>query len=220
MICDVCCSGQLLATASGDGTVKLWDFSQARCTLTFAEHRQPGMYQSTLYTVHCTSHTYHTCAVCVQFGGAAGTGVGSSWPREAWTTVPRSGMFRGKRQSLSPSPCSHTGSSHIRGVCVYTLRGHADSVNTVHFLPYSNTLASASADKTLSLWDIRTVCPPPPASLAHAHSLTHSLTHSHTHSLTHTLTTHSLTNPLTHSLTHCRGCVFRPTTVTSIPATM
>lgn len=38
-----------------------------------------------------------------------------------------------------------------------TLRGHADSVNSVSFLSYSNTLLTASADKTVSLWDLRTV---------------------------------------------------------------
>ena len=55
--------------------------------------------------------------------------------------------------------------SHPRGVCVSTLRGHADSVNAVYFLPYTNTLVTASADKTLSLWDTRTVGTPPPPPL-------------------------------------------------------
>lgn len=41
--------------------------------------------------------------------------------------------------------------------CRFTLRGHADSVNTIEFLPFSNTLLSSSADKTVSLWDARTV---------------------------------------------------------------
>lgn len=41
--------------------------------------------------------------------------------------------------------------------CRFTMRGHADSVNSIEFLPYSNTLLSSSADKTLSLWDARTV---------------------------------------------------------------
>ena len=41
--------------------------------------------------------------------------------------------------------------------CRSTLRGHADSVNSITFLPYSNNLLTCSADKTLSLWDARTV---------------------------------------------------------------
>ena len=35
-------SGTLLATSSGDGTVKVWDFERSKCSQTFAEHQQPG----------------------------------------------------------------------------------------------------------------------------------------------------------------------------------
>ena len=35
------------------------------------------------------------------------------------------------------------------------LPGHTDSANSVQFLPYSNILLSASADKTVSIWDAR-----------------------------------------------------------------
>ncbi len=36
----MCNRGTHLATASGDGTVKLWDFSKATATLTLADHTQ------------------------------------------------------------------------------------------------------------------------------------------------------------------------------------
>jgi len=39
--------------------------------------------------------------------------------------------------------------------CRTIFRGHCDSVNVVKFIPFSNTFATASADKTISLWDIR-----------------------------------------------------------------
>lgn len=42
------------------------------------------------------------------------------------------------------------------GKCRTVLRGHVDSVNSVNFQPYSTTLATASADKTVSVWDART----------------------------------------------------------------
>lgn len=51
----------------------------------------------------------------------------------------------------------HTLLCSYRGMCLTTLRGHADSVNSAAFLPFSNTLATCSADKSVSLWDIRTV---------------------------------------------------------------
>ncbi|KFV04757.1 Sperm-associated antigen 16 protein, partial [Tauraco erythrolophus] len=40
--------------------------------------------------------------------------------------------------------------------CRYTMCGHEDSVNSIEFLPFSDTLLTSSADKTLSLWDART----------------------------------------------------------------
>ncbi|KAI4544409.1 hypothetical protein MG293_004675 [Ovis ammon polii] len=40
--------------------------------------------------------------------------------------------------------------------CRYTLYGHTDSVNSIEFFPYSNTLLTGSADKSLSIWDART----------------------------------------------------------------
>ncbi|XP_077812780.1 sperm-associated antigen 16 protein isoform X3 [Macaca mulatta] len=40
--------------------------------------------------------------------------------------------------------------------CRCTLYGHTDSVNSIEFFPFSNTLLTSSADKTLSIWDART----------------------------------------------------------------
>ncbi|XP_068803983.1 sperm-associated antigen 16 protein isoform X4 [Struthio camelus] len=56
--------------------------------------------------------------------------------------------------------------------CRRTLHGHKDSVNSIEFLPFSNTVLTSSADKTLSLWDARMgLC---------AHTL-----HGHLHSCNH-----------------------------------
>ena len=114
----------------------------------------------------------YCCSMCsgfcllLQCGVVAGTGVASSWCRAAWTTAANCGTSTSEEThthththctcsiayqslySVSPPPSAK---------CVVTLRGHADSVNAVVFLPYSNTLATCSADKTLSLWDARTV---------------------------------------------------------------
>lgn len=40
--------------------------------------------------------------------------------------------------------------------CVYNFRGHVDSVNKVKFSRFDNLIYSASSDKTLSIWDLRT----------------------------------------------------------------
>lgn len=38
----------------------------------------------------------------------------------------------------------------------HAFRGHVDSVNSVCCVPYTNLVLTASADKTVSAWDIRT----------------------------------------------------------------
>ncbi len=37
------------------------------------------------------------------------------------------------------------------------MRGHQDSVHSAEFLMFSNIILSSSVDKTLMLWDARTV---------------------------------------------------------------
>merc|ERR1712224_348685 len=41
--------------------------------------------------------------------------------------------------------------------CRQTLRGHVDSVNACAWQPFSNNICTASGDKTVSIWDARTV---------------------------------------------------------------
>jgi WD40 repeat protein len=45
---------------------------------------------------------------------------------------------------------------NVSGKCKHTFRGHADSVNYVGFMPFTNTIYTCSGDKTISLWDCRT----------------------------------------------------------------
>lgn len=37
-------SGGVLASASGDGSAKLWRFTEGKCTATLPDHQQPGEY--------------------------------------------------------------------------------------------------------------------------------------------------------------------------------
>lgn len=97
---------------------------------------------------------YLTAVLSAQCGTVVGIGMEYSSPQGPWTTLPRYGILN----SRSPyKPSSHLTIKSYRGVCVSTLRGHADSVNALSFMTYSNTLLTTSADKTVSMWDLRTV---------------------------------------------------------------
>ena len=139
------------------------------------------------------------------------------WPREAWTTVLRSGMLRGKWSGECPSLLSYRLLPRQRGVCLHSAGPRRLCQHRpLHALLQHSGLC-LSRQYPLSLGR----CLPHHHMVTH--SLTHSLTHSPTHSSTHSLThspIHSLTHSLTHPPTHCGGCVLRPTTATSTPATM
>jgi len=47
-------SGIQLATASGDTTVKIWDFANASCIQTFADHQRAGMCVFSVHLSHST----------------------------------------------------------------------------------------------------------------------------------------------------------------------
>jgi len=48
-----CGSGTQLATTSGDTTVKIWDFANAICIQTFADHQKAGKYIFSLFSYQC-----------------------------------------------------------------------------------------------------------------------------------------------------------------------
>lgn len=39
--------------------------------------------------------------------------------------------------------------------CRSVYKGHSDSVNKINFQPFTNYFASCSADKSISIWDMR-----------------------------------------------------------------
>ena len=99
-------------------------------------------------------------ALNLQCGAVAGIGMELPCSLEPWTTQQRYGTLTSMYTVHILYRTGHGFDSNLHyfsGVCMLSLRGHADSVNSVQFLPYSNMLATCSADKTVSLWDARTV---------------------------------------------------------------
>ncbi|XP_064371420.1 sperm-associated antigen 16 protein isoform X2 [Dromaius novaehollandiae] len=148
-----CCfhpSGTQLATSSGDTTVRIWDLSKGKCILTLGGHAHA-----------IWDCSWHSCGDFVASASMDSTS-------KIWDVNRLSHLGADYRKQLG----QEVADGRTSGRCRHTLRGHKDSVNSTEFLPFSNTVLTSSADKTLSLWDTRMgLC---------AHTL-----HGHLHSCNH-----------------------------------
>ena len=157
----------LLATASDDCTWKLWSMPRGELVMTGEGHR--GWLTEVRWvgaagrrlcsaggdgSVKLWDLLKAECAMT--YGGATAGGDNVCWALDAhWT-----GDF--VVAAYQDATCRlfdlHTAST------VLTLRSHADAVNSVAFLPCSSTLLTASADHTVSLFDLRASSPSSPVS--------------------------------------------------------
>nr|WP_308128277.1 protein kinase [Frankia sp. CiP3] len=161
-----------LASAGGDGTVRLWDVTVPTA------HRALGQ--------PLTGHTGGVYAVAFSPDGRTLATAGEDWTVRLWDvtdpTVPRplgkplvghtgavwSVVFAPDGRTLASAGFDHTvrlwdvsdrAAAHLLGG---PLVGHTDAVESVAFAPDGRTLASASWDGTVRLWDVADPAVPRP----------------------------------------------------------
>jgi WD40 repeat protein len=142
--------GQMLATASGDGTVKLWNL-QGTLLKEFKGYRQG---------VNSVSFSPDG----QQLATVTGEGTVKVWNVKGSAIA----EFKGHRQaanSISFSPngkqlatASTDGTARLwdlQGNLLVEFKGHQQEVNSVSFSPEGKQLATASTDGTARLWDLQ-----------------------------------------------------------------
>jgi WD40 repeat protein len=144
-----------LATASGDGTVKLWSFSKSKCVATYTEHSQ-AVWACTFHDggdFLVSGSMDHTCKLW-----DVNTGRCRMSLRGHVDSV-NSVCF----QPFSNNICSSSGDKTVSlwdsrsGLCIQTLYGHSNSCNNAAFNLRGDTIASSDADGGVRVWDIRMV---------------------------------------------------------------
>ncbi|MEH2456646.1 protein kinase domain-containing protein [Nostoc sp.] len=146
--------GRIIASGSGDKTIKLWDVSTGREISTLQ------------------GHSSYVDSVAFSPDGKTLASGSDDKTIKLWD-VTTGGQIRtlqghsSRIQSVAFSPDSKTLASGSRGKTIklwdmttggqiHTLQGHFNYVYSVAFSPDGKTLASASRDRTIKLWDVTT----------------------------------------------------------------
>ncbi|MEG4276348.1 AAA-like domain-containing protein [Microcoleus sp. MON1_C1] len=146
-------TGNAIATASNDGTAKLWDL-QGNCLVTFTGHN------NWVRSV-CFSPTGNAIAT------ASDDNTAKLWDLQGNCLV----TFTGHNNRVTSVCFSPTGNAiatasndgtaklwDLQGNCLVTFTQHNYSVTSVSFSPTGNAIATASSDGTAKLWDLQGNC--------------------------------------------------------------
>jgi WD40 repeat protein len=143
--------GRQLASASEDGTVKVWDVANGREILTLKEHT--GQVVSVAFSPDGKrlASASHDRTVKL-WDAASGRVIRTFAGHENWVVS----------VAFSPDGNRLASASHDRTVMLWDtasgrgipLKGHSRLVSSVAFSPDGNTVASASADQTVKVWNV------------------------------------------------------------------
>lgn len=148
-------AGNLLATASQDGTMKIWHLETGKPYLTFRPNLTWGTHKSGINCLTFSDHG-HTLISSSQDGTI------KLWDLQSGAK-PRTLKYYGHRVKLSPDGIILAASnlygqvqliSLATGKIIANLKGHTDVVETMIFSPYGRVLITAGKDKYLKFWSV------------------------------------------------------------------
>lgn len=149
-------SGTTLATACGDGVVKLWSLASSRCAHTLTEHVQAawGLAWDTSGDFLATASADHTARVWDAATGkprAALRGHVDAVNAVVWQPYSANVITASADKTVSIWDCRS-------GQCVQTFFGHSNAVADVAVTLRGDVIASADLDGWVRCWDLRMVC--------------------------------------------------------------
>ncbi|KAK3333464.1 hypothetical protein B0T19DRAFT_354755 [Cercophora scortea] len=144
----------LVASASADKTVKIWDTATGTCTQTLEGHSD--WVSSVAFSPDSTLVASASADKTVKiWDTATGTCTQTLEGHSDWVS---SVAFSPDSTLVASASYDETVKiwDTATGTCMQTLEGHSDWVSSVAFLPDSTLIASASCDKTVRIWDAAT----------------------------------------------------------------
>jgi len=149
-------AGAHLATSSGDGTIKIWDFLGSRCLTTLEEHTSVVWdcrfhFEAAQFVASCSmDHTVKLWDVEHSRCRQTYRGHVDSVNCVAFQPFSNHIVSASGDKTISFWDCRSA-------LCVQTFYGHRNSINHVAFNRRSDAIASCDADGIVKVWDIRMI---------------------------------------------------------------